>query len=154
MLQNPRYAHMMDEVNWYFVPMINVDGYVETWIGDRLWRKSRSTEPNYNCVGVDGNRNFDSHWSYDGASKDSCYGNYYGPTPESESEIRHLVKYVIGQEKIDAYVTTHSIGQLILYPYGYTDVPCADDTVLSLHNCLSRNLTRLLIQRDILLRWE
>lgn len=33
MLQNPRYAHMMEEADWYYVPMVNVDGYVETWNG-------------------------------------------------------------------------------------------------------------------------
>lgn len=32
MLENPKYSHMLDEVDWYFVPMINVDGYVKTWI--------------------------------------------------------------------------------------------------------------------------
>ncbi|XP_039263105.2 carboxypeptidase B-like [Styela clava] len=131
MLQNPSFTHMMDEVNWYFVPMINVDGYVETWIGDRLWRKTRSTGPNSNCPGVDANRNFDSYWSNEGASGNPCAFSYYGPTPESESEVRHLVKYVMGQGKIDAYVTTHSYTQLILYPYGYTSTPCADDAVLN-----------------------
>lgn len=33
MLRNPLYADMLDDADWYFVPMINVDGYVETWNG-------------------------------------------------------------------------------------------------------------------------
>lgn len=47
---------------------------------------------------------------------------YYGPTPASESEVRHLSNFVIslGVGEIDAYISTHSYSQLILYPYGYT----------------------------------
>nr|XP_039263098.1 carboxypeptidase B-like isoform X1 [Styela clava] len=123
MLRNPKYTHMIDEVDWYFVPMINIDGYVETWLGDRLWRKTRSTGPGSLCTGVDGNRNWDNHWSYPGASGIPCSYTYYGPMPASESEIRHLQNYIMGVGKgnIGAYVTTHSYTQLILYAYGWTE---------------------------------
>lgn len=134
MLQNPEYAHMMDDVDWYFVPMINIDGYKETWNGDRLWRKTVSTGPSSICKGVDANRNWDSHWSEPGASGLSCSYTYYGPTPASESEVRHLANFVLGFGfgNISAYVTTHSYSQLILYPYGYAPVPAPNDAILNM----------------------
>lgn len=33
MLTNPTYQYMIDEVDWYYIPMINVDGYIETYTG-------------------------------------------------------------------------------------------------------------------------
>lgn len=33
MLLNDEFTYLLDEVDWYFVPMVNVDGYVETWTG-------------------------------------------------------------------------------------------------------------------------
>ena len=68
----------------------------------------------------------------DGASPSTCSLTYYGPTPFSESEVRHLADYVssFGEGNIDAYITTHSYGQLILYPYHYTAMPSTDDVAL------------------------
>ena len=54
---------LADLYDWYFLPVINADGYVYTWTHDRLWRKSRKPNPeSEDCVGVDLNRNFDFMW--------------------------------------------------------------------------------------------
>lgn len=134
MLTNPAYEHMMQQADWYFVPMINVDGYVETWNGDRLWRKTMSTGPSSLCGGTDANRNWDAGWSGPGASSFPCMYTYYGPTAASESEVRHLSNFVLslGVGEIDAYISTHSYSQLILYPYGYTTEAPADDSILNI----------------------
>lgn len=29
---------------------------------DRLWRKTRTINPNNQCIGTDPNRNWDAHW--------------------------------------------------------------------------------------------
>uniref|UniRef100_A0A2H1WSE0 SFRICE_031639 n=1 Tax=Spodoptera frugiperda TaxID=7108 RepID=A0A2H1WSE0_SPOFR len=43
--------------DWYFVPVVNPDGYQHTHTVDRMWRKNRA--PSGNAVtGVDLNRNF------------------------------------------------------------------------------------------------
>lgn len=42
MLTNPMFAGMIDDVDWYFIPMINVDGYIETWTGVSFFSKSNS----------------------------------------------------------------------------------------------------------------
>jgi Zinc carboxypeptidase len=54
---------LLDANDWYFLLVANPDGFVYSWIDDRLWRKTRS--PNINdpfCAGTDLNRNFYQHW--------------------------------------------------------------------------------------------
>ncbi len=34
--------HFIDELDWYFLPSLNPDGYAFTQDGDRMWRKTRS----------------------------------------------------------------------------------------------------------------
>ena len=60
---------LVDNVDWYLLPVFNADGYVHTWTMDRMWRKNRSVERctgasvygglRQCCRGVDLNRNFD-----------------------------------------------------------------------------------------------
>ena len=56
---------MLDDYDWYIIPISNPDGYVYTHETDRLWRKTRSPNPSGNtrCVGVDPNRNFGYKWN-------------------------------------------------------------------------------------------
>ena len=58
-----------------------------------------------------------------GASNNSCSQVYYGPTAESESEVRHLARYILAQkiDENDAYVSVHAAAQMILYPYMYKE---------------------------------
>lgn len=67
-----------------------------------------------------------------GASPNPCSIVYHGPTPFSESEVRNLATYTmgLGEGVIDAFISTHSYSQLILYPYHHTGVPSADDAAL------------------------
>lgn len=143
MLLNEAYSHMLDEADWYFIPMINIDGYVKTWEEDRLWRKTVRPGAISDCPGVDANRNFDSMWSMPGASSNPCSAVYYGPTAASESEVRNLADYVLGFGfgNISAYVTVHSYSQLILYPYGFTEEPIPeydylDETSRKIHDAM------------------
>ncbi|XP_077972554.1 carboxypeptidase B-like isoform X1 [Styela clava] len=132
MLRNPKYTHMIDDADWYFVPMVNIDGYAYTWTGDRLWRKTRTTGASSQCDGVDANRNWDSYWSIT-SSPNPCQFDFHGTTANSEPEIRRLANYVLslGKGRIDAYISTHSFSQLILYPYNYADILSKDDELLN-----------------------
>lgn len=42
-VQNPDDADLLDKLDWYFLPVVNPDGYEFTRApgGDRLWRKTR-----------------------------------------------------------------------------------------------------------------
>ena len=47
---------LLEQYEFYVLPLINPDGYAYTWVKDRLWRKNRRRFAN-NCYGVDLNRN-------------------------------------------------------------------------------------------------
>lgn len=89
---------------------------------NRLWRKTRSTTDQYNCYGVDGNRNYGYRWGVSGVSQNPCNRETYaGPKPFSEVETQHvrnaLMEY---QNRIKLYVSLHAYGQYLVYPWGYT----------------------------------
>lgn len=80
-------THLVDQFDYYILPVFNVDGYAYTWtngrlfcnsrnvcmcssfsfVVDRLWRKTRSPTSNPSCFGADPNRNWDYQW---------CEGKY------------------------------------------------------------------------------
>lgn len=113
---------MLDEVDWIILPCLNPDGYEYTHEYDRMWRKTRSIIPNESCVGTDANRNFDFHWMESGASSYPCSDTFAGPEPFSEVEAQNLRSIILeNTPQIKAYLTLHSYGQYILYPWGYSD---------------------------------
>ncbi|XP_058977940.1 carboxypeptidase B-like [Musca domestica] len=107
-------------ITWYFMPMVNPDGYVYSRRKDRLWRKNRSYTKNPRCRGVDINRNFNVGWNTVGASRNPCHYTYQGPRPHSENETRAIAKFLKSiQPKLEALLTYHSYGQAFVYPYAY-----------------------------------
>lgn len=122
-LTDSTYANMKNNVDWFVIPMINIDGFTYTHTDNRLWRKTRSKGVDLHaegCTGVDANRNWDYMWAGDGASPNPCDITYHGPMGFSESEVRHL-SYFIENNKdvIKAVISVHSYGQYLLYPYNY-----------------------------------
>lgn len=85
-----------------------------------MWRKTRSK--NYNCYGVDGNRNYGFKWAVSGVSNDPCnLETYAGPVPFSEPETNMVKKIMVDNaDRIKLYVSIHSYGQYLVYPWGYT----------------------------------
>lgn len=68
-----------------------------------------------------------------GASSNPCSETFAGPTPFSEPETIALAKFIeehAAQTKI--YLSFHTYGQYILYPYGHSYEPTAHDAVLVL----------------------
>merc|ERR1711992_74519 len=111
-------------LDWYFLPSANPDGYRKSRDDDRMWRKTTTKYDGDICQGTDANRNWDFHWSETGASGDSCSQTYYGPEPFSEVENRNVRDFVSARkDRIVFYQTLHSYSQLILFPWGYTTTP-------------------------------
>ncbi|NP_001036933.1 carboxypeptidase B-like isoform X2 [Bombyx mandarina] len=106
-------------IDWYFMPVVNPDGYEYTHTVDRLWRKNR--KPGYRaCTGTDLNRNFGHHWGGKGASNSPCSEIYRGSNAFSEPETLALSEFIKSSAaNFSAYVTYHSYGQYMLYPWGY-----------------------------------
>ncbi|XP_056104813.1 carboxypeptidase A6 isoform X2 [Rhinichthys klamathensis goyatoka] len=111
---------LMNQLNFYIMPVFNVDGYHYSWKTDRFWRKTRSKIPKYHCRGVDANRNWKVKWCDQGASLHPCDDTYCGPFPESEPEVNAVAKFLRKHRKrVKAYISIHAYAQMLLYPYSY-----------------------------------
>ncbi|XP_067897655.1 carboxypeptidase B-like [Heterodontus francisci] len=115
------FTNVLDAMDIFVVPVINVDGYSYTWSNNRMWRKTRSRIPGSSCRGVDPNRNWDAGWCTVGASTNPCSETYCGPQIESEKEVKAVADFVrLHKKNIKAYLTMHSYSQMCLFPYSYT----------------------------------
>ncbi|XP_012262450.2 carboxypeptidase B-like isoform X2 [Athalia rosae] len=109
------------EEDYYILPVVNPDGYEYTFRGDRLWRKNRGNpEKGGVCIGADLNRNFGYRWGGQGSSKQPCREIFAGTGPFSEPETKAIEQFFkTSAANFKAYLTFHSYGQFILYPWGY-----------------------------------
>ncbi|XP_062957606.1 carboxypeptidase B2 [Cynocephalus volans] len=128
------YTRLLSHMDFYVMPVVNVDGYDFTWKKNRMWRKNRSFHENNRCVGTDLNRNFASkHWCEEGASSFSCSETYCGLYPESEPEVKAVADFLRRNLKhVKAYISMHSYSQQILFPYSYNRSRSKDHEELSL----------------------
>lgn len=119
---NSKIRRLLTKLDFYVLPVFNIDGYIYTWTTDRLWRKSRSSHDNGTCFGTDLNRNFNASWCSIGASKNCQDLTFCGTGPVSEPETKAVASFIESKkEDIVCFLTMHSYGQLILLPYGYTE---------------------------------
>ncbi|KAI9585866.1 zinc carboxypeptidase-like [Glossina fuscipes] len=119
----PDVRKMAESLDWYIVPVLNVDGFDYSHEKDRTWRKSRRPV-NDKSVGIDLNRNFSYRWGWRKAGPSSVL--YPGPHPESEPETRQLVDFInkgIPNGSIVMYVALHAAAQCILCPWTHTRTP-------------------------------
>ena len=110
-----------DNLNMYFLPVANPDGYEFSRTDQRLWRKTRS---NYGtaCTGVDPNRNFGYHWAEVGSESNPCSEIYHGPSAFSEIEVANIRDFhnsLSPRPWLSQCI--HSYGQKWLYPYCWKD---------------------------------
>ncbi|XP_017952843.2 carboxypeptidase O [Xenopus tropicalis] len=121
---NKLLTNVLKQVDFYVVPVFNIDGYIYSWTTERLWRKNRSPHNNATCYGVDLNRNFNSSWCSVGASRDCNSQTFCGSAPASEPETQAVANLMERtKSQILFYLTIHSYGQYILLPYGSTTNP-------------------------------
>lgn len=119
---------LLEDYDWHILPVINADGYEFTRSSDRFWRKTRTPYQgllNRTCHGADPNRNFGFHWNEAGASSQPCSETYAGPSAFSEPEtgvLKDVLKSI--EDRCKFYLTLHSYGNYLLYPWGWTsDLP-------------------------------
>ncbi|XP_050352822.1 carboxypeptidase B-like [Nymphalis io] len=124
LVNDPDARKELDGVDWYILPVVNPDGYeyTRTNRANRLWRKTRSKNSQYECFGVDGNRNYGFKWAVSGISTNPCdKETYAGPKPFSEVETQMVRNIMMENSKrMKLYVSLHSYGQYLVYPWGYT----------------------------------
>ncbi|XP_078260581.1 carboxypeptidase O-like [Rhinoraja longicauda] len=118
---DPKTDRFFQHIDFYILPVLNIDGYIYSWTKDRMWRKSMSPCVNSTCFGTDLNRNFDAKWCSIGASRNCCSQIYCGTAPESEPETRAVANFLRHHvSEVLCYLTIHSFSQMILTPFGYT----------------------------------
>ncbi|XP_017379291.1 mast cell carboxypeptidase A [Cebus imitator] len=119
--RNKIMTKLLDRMNFYILPVFNVDGYIWSWTKNRMWRKNRSKNQNSKCIGTDLNRNFNASWNSISDTKNPCAENYRGSAPESEKETKAVTDFIRSHlNEIKVYITFHSYSQMLLFPYGYT----------------------------------
>ena len=127
----------MENLEVWFVPNANPDGYEHSRNVDPMWRKNTSRDSAGEIVGVDLNRNFPFQYrtagdtsrstSDDlGASDDPAALTYRGQSPLSENESQ-AIKSLIDQEG-DAVglLDVHGFGRMLLVNEGNFDVSRED----------------------------
>ncbi len=129
---DPQVKFILDNTELYFVPCVNPDGYLYNQLtepeGGGLWRKNR--RPNSDgSYGVDLNRNYGYEWGFDdaGSSPNRESETYRGPEPFSEPETQAL-KFFCEERNLQVALNYHTFGNLLVYPWGYSDKPTDDST--------------------------
>ncbi|XP_072935948.1 zinc carboxypeptidase A 1-like [Epargyreus clarus] len=114
---------LLNYYEFYFIPIINPDGFVYSKQEDRFWAKNRKVfQPSRLCsennaaVGV----NIDRNWFFQSGHSINaiCNSIYIGNRPLSEEETRAL-SYILNKIAINlmAFVNLRGFGNLIALPY-------------------------------------
>nr|XP_049704753.1 uncharacterized protein LOC110378813 [Helicoverpa armigera] len=99
---------------WFFVPILNPDGYEYSHGEDRMWRKNRHD----GRFGVDLNRNFDHAFGTVGVKFNKQSEIYCGPYAFSERESNSMANFIMSKrEALEYYFAFHSYGQYMIIPY-------------------------------------
>ncbi|PCJ78355.1 MAG: hypothetical protein COA57_16180 [Flavobacteriales bacterium] len=126
---NSEIQQVVDNTEMYFIPMVNPDGYIHNYNispnGGGMWRKNRRNNGGGD-FGVDLNRNYSYQWGFSGASTDPGNDTYMGTSSFSEPETQ-AVKYFSENHNFKFAFNYHTFGNLLLFPFGYDNVPTVDD---------------------------
>jgi carboxypeptidase T len=130
---DPEIKYIVDNSEMYFVPCVNPDGYVfnesTNPIGGGFWRKNRRNNID-GTIGVDLNRNYGFNWGFNnvGSSIQPGFDTYRGTTAFSEPENR-LMRLFCSQHQFQLSLNYHAYGNLLVYPWGYSDKFTPDSTI-------------------------
>ena len=139
---DPEVTGLLESRELYFIPALNPDGYAHNESlapdGGGMWRKNR--RPNADgSIGVDLNRNYGHFWGYDdtGSSPQGGSSTFRGDSAFSEPEL-HAVRQLCIDKNFTAALNYHSFGNLLIYPWGYSDVETGDSLF---YRALGQDLT-------------
>jgi len=120
--ENNDATRLLDNYDWYFVFVMNPDGYVWSWDSNRFWRKSRNVNAGSSCIGTDLNRNYDYQWNSGGSSGSPCSDTYRGTSGGSEPETQAIQNKAraLGS-RVLTWVSVHTAANMWLSAYGYAD---------------------------------
>ncbi len=142
---------LLDYHEIHLLLQANPDGRIQAESGD-LWRKNTNQDycgATSSQRGADLNRNFSFSWNAceneTCSSSNPCYDTYRGPSLASEPEtqvIENYVRSVFPDQRGDeltapapedapgVFMDIHSYGELVLWPWGFTNDPVPNSTAL------------------------
>jgi carboxypeptidase T len=135
---NSSIKNLVENRRIWIVPCVNPDGYAydhDQTQGQQWWRKNRHFLPTYDQYGIDLNRNYagsvngdpDGMWGSLGMSHYPSSEVYCGSNQFSELETQAIQQFFINHN-ICACISWHTHGELVLWPWGYTDdIQAPDD---------------------------
>jgi subtilisin family serine protease len=132
---------IVNNIEIWFIPIINPDGHVYVEKIDPLWPKNRRDNGD-GTFGVDIKRNYGYQWGYDeiGSSSDSSTSNYRGTSAFSEPETQ-AIKNFIDAHNITYALSYYNYGEQIFYPWDYINQDTPDHAkFLELANALQSEL--------------
>jgi carboxypeptidase T len=138
---DPEIQHIVNNLEMYFVPCVNPDGYIFNVTNDPdgggLWRKNRRNNDD-GTFGVDLNRNYGHEWGFNnqGSSPNSNSDIYRGPSAFSEPETRMLRDFCLAHD-FKITLNYHTFSNLLIYPWGFSDA-LADSTFFKIGHLLTR----------------
>jgi len=124
--------NIVDTMDVFIFPCVNPDGraFVQSPMGDGMWRKNRNPNSGLPCKGVDINRNYEFLWkSGIGTSASSCTDIFKGSAAFSEPETRNVRHMIDTYKNIKFMIDVHSYSELVLYPWGDDDYQTDEPTM-------------------------
>ena len=144
---NPDITWLLDYFEVHIIPLGNPDGRKIAENGF-YWRKNTDNDDgcsNSAFWGTDLNRNSSFKWGGVGTSSNACDETYHGESAASEPETQAIQDYAAaifpdqrGPADLDpanvnasgVFITIHSYGNLVLFPWGWTNNPPPNDGAL------------------------
>jgi carboxypeptidase T len=123
------------------VPAVNPDGleFDVATASYKMWRKNRRKNGN-GTYGVDLNRNYGYKWGTGGSSTNPNSDTYMGVAPFSEPETQAVKSWIEGNKNINVLLSMHTFSELVLYPWGHSNDPIADQRARAVHETMARKI--------------
>lgn len=133
---DPEVKGIVDNMEMYFVPCINPDGYVYNQTsnpsGGGMQRKNMRKNSD-GSKGVDINRNYDQFWGYDNQGSSNSMGadSYRGPSAGSEPETKMIKNFCIAHH-FKMAISCHAYGNYLIHSWGYkANTPTPDNSLFA-----------------------
>jgi len=137
---NADIKYLVDNLELYFVPCVNPDGYVYNHTtdptGGGMWRKNRRDNGD-GTFGVDLNRNYGYNWAYDniGSSPLTSTDVYRGTSAFSEPETQ-MIRDFCNAHTFQLCLNNHTFSNVLIQPSGTLPTTSAADSTLLDEYCL------------------
>ncbi|MDD5570431.1 MAG: M14 family zinc carboxypeptidase [Bacteroidales bacterium] len=132
---NPEVKYLLDNTELYFIPIVNIDGYVYNEstnpTGGGMWRKNRKDNGD-GTFGIDLNRNFGYMWGCDtiGSSYHTSAETYRGTAAFSEPETQ-AVKWLCEHFQLSLALNYHTYSSLLIYPWDFNNTATPDSNIFN-----------------------